>query len=52
MEWIAEVLSGVGALFLSVAIGLLMEELLFGILGRFLFSTQVAVPVSSHREKP
>jgi hypothetical protein len=42
MEWIAEVLSALGAIVLSLACGLLVEEMVFGILSRFFFAPQAA----------
>jgi hypothetical protein len=40
METFAEVLSVIGALLLSVSCGLLVEELVFGALARFVFARQ------------
>lgn len=51
MEWIAEVLSGLGALLLSLAFGLLFEELVFGVLTRLFFAPQSVVSRRSHQER-
>jgi hypothetical protein len=51
MEWIVEVLSALGAIVLSLACGLLVEELVFGILSRFFFAPQAATVRRPHGER-
>jgi hypothetical protein len=51
MEWFAEVLSALGALVLSLACGLLFEELVFGVLTRLFFAPQSVFGRRSHQER-
>lgn len=52
MELFAEVVSVVGAMVLSVACGLLLEELLFGGLVRLFFAPAAKSPGTSFAPKP
>lgn len=52
MELFAETVSVIGAMVLSVACGLLLEELLFGGLVRLFFTQAAKSPANSFAPKP